>query len=357
MARVNLPYINSYRDRYGTWRFCYRRGKTKIKLPKDPSSPEFMAEYQRINQMFSVTDSGEPAIGTFGHLVSMYYSAPEFKELKDKTKKDYRYYLDAAKAKFRDVPLKGMTRKVIKIYRDKMAEKPVAANYALRVLRRLFSYAKDLEMIKDNPADGIKQLKNKSKKGWEAWDDEALHLFAGQSKGPSRIAFYLALYTGQRQADVLQMRWDAIRDDGIQVVQNKNGAALWIPIHPTLAKEIEHYRRTQNERTAARSQKKQPASFGLTIVQKENGAPYKEQGFTSIWGREKKRLGCTYTFHGLRKNATNALYEAGCTPQQVQAITGHATLQMVQHYGKGANQKRLAKEAMRLVVLNDTLPK
>ena len=49
---------------------------------------------------------------------------------------------------------------------------------------------------------------------------------------------------------------------------------------------------------------------------------------------------------GLRKNATAALYEAGCTPQQVQGVTGHKTLQMVQHYGRGARQERLAKQAM-----------
>lgn len=51
-------------------------------------------------------------------------------------------------------------------------------------------------------------------------------------------------------------------------------------------------------------------------------------------------------FHGLRKNATQALFEAGCTPQQVQAITGHETLEMVARYGEGASQKRLAKQAM-----------
>lgn len=33
-------------------------------------------------------------------------------------------------------------------------------------------------------------------------------------------------------------------------------------------------------------------------------------------------------------------------PQKVQAITGHETLEMVAHYGKGANQKRLAGQAM-----------
>ncbi len=50
--------------------------------------------------------------------------------------------------------------------------------------------------------------------------------------------------------------------------------------------------------------------------------------------------------HGLRKNAVAALYEAQCTPQQVQTITGHVSLEMVAHYGKGARQKVLATQAM-----------
>lgn len=41
------------------------------------------------------------------------------------------------------------------------------------------------------------------------------------------------------------------------------------------------------------------------------------------------------------------LLEAGCTTEQVQAITGHETQKMVAHYGKKVNQKRLAKEAMK----------
>ncbi|MDE0727495.1 MAG: tyrosine-type recombinase/integrase [Alphaproteobacteria bacterium] len=72
-----------------------------------------------------------------------------------------------------------------------------------------------------------------------------------------------------------------------------------------------------------------------------------ESGINAIWRRHKARLNLgPVQFHGLRKNATAALYEAGCTPQQVQGVTGHKTLKMVQHYGRGARQKRLAIQAM-----------
>ena len=62
----------------------------------------------------------------------------------------------------------------------------------------------------------------------------------------------------------------------------------------------------------------------------------------------KTRTKCTgYPFHGLRKNATQALFEVGCSEKQVSAITGHTTPEMLAHYAKKANQKKLAKQAMR----------
>jgi integrase len=36
-------------------------------------------------------------------------------------------------------------------------------------------------------------------------------------------------------------------------------------------------------------------------------------------------------FHGLRKTTSKALAEADATPREIQAVTGHATQQMVEH--------------------------
>ncbi len=59
------------------------------------------------------------------------------------------------------------------------------------------------------------------------------------------------------------------------------------------------------------------------------------------------------TLHGLRKNATINLLEAGCTNSQVKAITGHSTDVMVNLYSKRVNQRRQAREAMDKVVRFD----
>jgi len=50
--------------------------------------------------------------------------------------------------------------------------------------------------------------------------------------------------------------------------------------------------------------------------------------------------------HGLRKAAARRLAEAGCSANEIAAITGHATLAEVARYTKAAEQKKLAQRAM-----------
>ena len=52
-------------------------------------------------------------------------------------------------------------------------------------------------------------------------------------------------------------------------------------------------------------------------------------------------------------SAAKMLAEAGCSTHQIAAITGHATLAMVQKYSKAAEQRRLASEAMAKPVENE----
>jgi len=46
--------------------------------------------------------------------------------------------------------------------------------------------------------------------------------------------------------------------------------------------------------------------------------------------------------HGLRKASSVRMAEAGMTPHQIQAVTGHKTLSEVTKYTEDANRKKLA---------------
>jgi integrase len=50
--------------------------------------------------------------------------------------------------------------------------------------------------------------------------------------------------------------------------------------------------------------------------------------------------------HGLRKATCRRLAEAGCSANEIAALSGHASLREVERYTKAADQKRMATAAM-----------
>ena len=54
---------------------------------------------------------------------------------------------------------------------------------------------------------------------------------------------------------------------------------------------------------------------------------------------------CNYSLHGLRYVAAIELAEAGCSDSEIQVVTGHKSLVMVQKYRAKASKKRLSKSA------------
>ncbi len=328
MTDVPLRYLNAVKAK-GRLYWYYRRHGMRQRIEGKLGTPEFLENYNRIHAAFEAEPRSGAAPGTFASLITAYLSSPEYNEIGKRTKQDYRHYLDQMNKRFGHMSYSSMSRKYVIAYRDSMAATPSTANHAVKVLALLFNYAIDRELVKTHPATRVKKLKTGN--GWHPRPEAALERFHEEARGAARVAFMLALYTGQRKADVIGMRWSDITADGfIRVKQSKTGAELFIPIHPTLAAELDRVEKR-----------------GLAIVGQSDGRPYTASGFTDIFAHEKARLGLAgVVFHGLRKNAVVTLYEAECTPQQIQAITGHASLEMVAHYGKGANQKRLAAQAM-----------
>jgi len=88
----------------------------------------------------------------------------------------------------------------------------------------------------------------------------------------------------------------------------------------------------------------------LTFLVTEFGKPFAVAGFGN-WFREQCDIANLHhcSFHGLRKAASVRLAEAGCTPHEIAAITGHASLKEIVRYTQTADRKRLAAAAMEKV--------
>jgi integrase len=74
--------------------------------------------------------------------------------------------------------------------------------------------------------------------------------------------------------------------------------------------------------------------------------PWQENHLTRAIKAQCVKLGIEdRQLHGLRKTTASKLAELGCTPHEIASITGQS-LQEVEHYTKGVEQKRMAVSAM-----------
>jgi integrase/recombinase XerD len=82
----------------------------------------------------------------------------------------------------------------------------------------------------------------------------------------------------------------------------------------------------------------------------EFGKLFAVAGFGN-WFREQCDMANLHhcSLHGLRKAASVRLAEAGCTPHEIAAITGHASLKEIVRYTSTVDRKRLATAAMEKV--------
>jgi integrase len=189
-----------------------------------------------------------------------------------------------------------------------------------------------------------KHCRTESKLGFHRWTEAEITRFEARHRigTKPRLALALGLYTGQARQDVVAMGPQHVRDEVLNWVRGKTelttGIELTIPIHPAL--------RTIIDATP---------SGHLTFLITELGKPFVVAGFGN-WFREQCDIAnlrhCS--FHGLRKAASVRLAEAGCTPHEIAAITGHASLKEIVRYTSTVDRKRLAASAMEKVKAGTT---
>jgi integrase len=344
-----LPkYVNGYIDRHGRPRFYFRRpGFKTAKLPGLPWSPEFMAAYEQAAAGHPIQiGSARTKPGMIRALATSYYNSLEFRSMKPITQSVYRNIIDrfcrekdTQGEEYGDKSAAGLQRKHIIRLMAARADKPDSANGLRKVLRAMMRHAIEIDLRSDDPTQGVKNIKPKSKLGFHRWTEDEISQFEERHPigSKARLALALGLYTGQARQDVVAMGPQHIRDGILSWVRGKTerstGTELAIPVHPNLRAVIDA-----------------TPSGHLTFLVTEFGKPFAVAGFGN-WFREQCDMANLHhcSFHGLRKAASVRLAEAGCTPHEIAAITGHASLKEIVRYTQTADRKRLAHTAMEKV--------
>jgi integrase len=304
------------------------RAQKPVRLPNDPGSPDFWLAYRR------AMSEPEPrhSARSVAALIEAYAASPEWLELSKGTRTNWALFHRRIETAWGRLDVAGIRPKHVPALRDRYADRPAAANNLMRALSSLLAWSVPRGWRPDNPCREVRKLKGGE--AYAPWPWDAIEHFRSVARTDLWHAAALALYTGQRQSDVLDMRWPSIEAGMIRLTQRKTGKELWIPIHRDLARILSAIPRRC-----------------LHILVNSRGQPWTPGGFGVAWRDEMLRpemqqvREARLVFHGLRKSAVVMLLEAGATEAEVQAITGQSR-EMVTHYSRQVNQRRLAASAI-----------
>lgn len=321
----DLPAYCRLRKRSGGRVYVYfeRAGKTE-RIHAEPGTPAFALEYAKLLNGVAPT----PTRRDFAALVRSYHASQRYKKLALRTARDYDKVTAWVAEKYGPLPVDGLQRKDVIRARDVNAKTQRFANYIVQVLRILMEHAIDLGWTASNPVKGVELLKS-TNDGRKPWPDGMVQAYRANATGRALLIFEMLRGTGQRIGDVLKMRWDDLSDGGVNIRQGKTGARLWVPLTPALRAVLASTPRA-----------------GLTICAQPNGKPTSYRGAADLVMAVRRKIGAeAFDIHSLRHTVASELLAAGCSDEQIAAVTGHTSLRSVQTYTATVRQISRAKEA------------
>lgn len=315
MAQIGLKFVKTVRTKGKTYLYFDTGSGRYVRLP-DAGSPDFGTKYGNYLGVRKKR-ANLKAIVTFTDLANRYQQSGKYLGRSQGTQRTYLPYIIRMIEMFADWPAADIDRADIRALLGDLG--PGAQLMQLAVAKNIFGFGVKNDLIEANPTKDIEI--DHEKTPHEPWPESVIE---NALLGPMRLPVALLYFTGQRIGDVCKMRWSDIDDGVITVVQQKTGKELYVPIHSRL------------EAILAET----PRSL-TTIVCKANGKPYTPSALRSVMRQHV----VGQVPHGLRKNAVNALLEAGCSAAMVSSITGQS-MQIVEDYAKKRDNRKLAKKAM-----------
>ena len=329
MVRVRLEGINTVRKQLadGTARIYYYHRATGMRLAGDPGSVEFITSYGDAEKTMRDRHAG----GSLNALIRAYTLSIEFQQkLAPSTQSEYRRMLTAAETEFGDMPIAALNdprvRKEFLDWREKVARASGEreADNRLSAVSAMLTWATDRGQVAVNHLRGFKRLYH-ADRSEIIWLPEHIAAFMKVAPLEMQRALIIGLHTGQREGDLLRLPWSSYDGGWIKLRQGKGrrggtpGPLVEVPCTATLRRMLD-----KMERTSA------------LILTTKTGQSFKKRYFARLWDEAMKAAGLKRVrlpgmdaivdlhFHDLRGTSVTLLSEAGCTPQQVAAITGHS---------------------------------
>lgn len=328
--------------------YPYFRSKEtgQLRMRGAPGSAEFWAHYAELIKLRDrLRDEADPKPeGSFHWLIAAYLSSAEFAALADATQADYSRTCVVLEGELGAQPFRYTTRAMLKAVRDGHAATPRKAHKLKQMLSRLYTWADECDLVPEgfNPAAGVKRLRRKGgDKEIVPWSDYEIAAVLAAAPAHVVTPILLALYTGQRAADVAAMRWSQWQGGAIRVRQSKTHALLEIPCHAVLQAHLEQLRK---------SAKVIGIGDGV-ICLTAAGQPFTPNSLAGAIRRVVEKLPDVpnnRSMHGLRYAAAARIEEGGAGVAAIEAVLGHRTFKMALKYASSRLRAGQGIAAMRL---------
>ena len=272
---------------------------------------------------------------TVKHLVDKYYNSNDFKMLRSRTKKDYKYFLGIMLDDFGSVKFCELTSKQAKHAYEAWVGRGISlANHVCTVSSILFRYAIDMEYATVNPFASVRRKTPPQRK--VVWTEDDVRQFLDTAYGEFQwrsigLIVHMAYDWCQRLGDMRLLTWDNVdlEERKLYLEQSKRRAEVTLPIEDDLLEML-----TQQEQDFGFQQYVVPRT---TPVQGQYH-PYSMERLSKA-GRavmREARLSEELRLMDLRRTGTTQMVEAGVSMGQIMSVTGHSNPQSVKPYMKNA---------------------
>jgi integrase len=240
------------------------------------------------------------------------------------------------------MPLSKMTADAVEVLRDRKLNFPEAANSRVKAIRQVFKFGVRKKFAPFNPGRDVSYIRTGST-GYHTWTADEVRQFEERHPigSKARLALALLVFTGQRRSDIVRFGKQHVAYGKLNFTQhkgrNRKPKKLVLPILPALQSVIDA----------------SPCG-DLTFLVNDLNRPFTEAGFGNKFREWCNQAGLRHcTAHGLRKAGATIAANRGATSRQLMAIFGWDSMHMAEHYTRGADQERLADDAMHMIEARD----
>jgi len=304
MTKIALRGINKVKVK-GQFYYYLGRGRGAVRLKGEPGSPEFLESYQAARTPAQVLDPRRLKAWI------SHYRREKFGDLMPSTQRVWARWLNEIEDHFGGLSVqvfdRPQIRRDITKWRDKWKKTPRTADLGKQVLSRVLGYLVEQGELASNPCVAIPNLYHANRADI-IWTDDDLEALLNVASPEVGWVARLAVLTGLRQGDLLQLRWDHVKLKEIVIPTSKsrNRRMAVIDLTKALKKLLAEIPRRAE-----------------TVLTNSDGLPWK--GFGSSWDKSIKRAGLAdrgLHFHDLRGTAATNFYKYGLTSREIADTMG-----------------------------------